>query len=91
MIDTGCKMGIILDTDGRDMKSVASMSVSEAICGEGGCECSIDGQSMNRCSPECGRIRLGLGEFYIFDSEHPAVSLVMLEKQGENAGYHQKQ
>lgn len=91
MIDTSCKMGIILDADGRDMKCVAGMSVSETIYGGSGCECSIDCQSMNGCSPECGRIRLGTGKFDIFDSENPAVSLTMLEKLGENVGYHQKQ
>lgn len=86
MIDTSCKMGIILDAEGRDMKCVAGMAVSEAICGGGVCECNIDCQSMNGCSPECGRIRLGTGEFDIFDSENPAVSLVILEKLGECVG-----
>ena len=91
LIDMSNESGIILGADGQDIKCVAGMAVSEAICGGGCCECNVECQSENDCDPGLGRIRLGEGSDEVFDSANPAVSLLMLKRLGEKAGRRQGQ
>lgn len=71
--------GVIVGEDGEDIRCIAGVPVSDALCGDYS-QCPDCFYKESGCRPEIGRVRLREGERGVFDARNPMPSLMLLDE-----------
>ena len=71
--------GVIVGEDGEDIRCIAGVPVSDALCGDYS-QCPDCFYKESGCRPEIGRVRLREGERGVFDTKNPMPSLMLLDE-----------